>query len=208
MALLFAIIMFFNTLPYFNFQPRQGFLNTKPFSTSQNLWFRCGFYLHIGSSLLVWISGIFQLFPQLLFSNSKIHKWSGKIYIFLILFFASPGGLILAQYANGGLSAKIGFTLQSLVWWFVTFRAYRFIKQGKIKEHLHWMLQSLSVTYAAFSLRTESYLMINFFGTKPVETYLSVVWLSWVGNLLLMQVLMWFGIEAFYLNFLKNTRNE
>ena len=127
----------------------------------------------------------------------------GKIYVFGILFFAAPSGLILAAFANGGLSAQVGFTLQCLVWWFLTFKAFLFIKEGNISEHVRYMIRSLAVTYAAFSLRTESYVMYQFFGTKPIETYLTVVWLSWVGNLLLAETLLLAKIDRYFVKFIK-----
>jgi hypothetical protein len=60
------------------------------------------------------------------------------------------------------------------------------------------MIRSLAVTYAAFSLRTESYVMYQFFGTKPIETYLTVVWLSWAGNLFLAEVLLLTKIDRYF----------
>ena len=56
------------------------------------------------------------------------------------------------------------------------------------------MILSYAITLAAMSLRTESYFMVYLFETKPIETYLTVTWLSWVGNLLIAQVLIYFGL--------------
>lgn len=190
------------TLPYFNFDLRHGFLGTKSFKTVGTPLFQWSFYIHISSSLLVWIIGIFQLIPGLI-NNRLFHRISGKAYIFLILFLAAPTGLGLSLFANGGLSAKVGFFLQSCVWWVVTLKAFVEIKNGNVRPHVRWMLRSLAITYAAFSLRTESYLMLNFFGTKPIETYLSVVWLSWVGNLLIMEVCLMYKLDNFFLHFVQ-----
>ena len=43
------------------------------------------------------------------------------------------------------------------------------------------------------SLRIGSYVMIYYLGTKPIETYLTVTWLSWVGNLFVAEILIFFG---------------
>lgn len=194
------------TVPYFNFDLRHGFLGTKSLRNVNNPLFQWSFYLHISSSLLVWMLGIFQLIPYFV-KNRTFHKISGQLYVFLILLLAAPTGLGLSLFANGGLSAKIGFLLQSCVWWVVTLKALLEIKNGRLQSHIRWMLRSLAITYAAFSLRTESYLMLNFFGTKPIETYLSVVWLSWVGNLLIMEVLLMYKLDKYFLHFVqKRTR--
>jgi hypothetical protein len=44
------------------------------------------------------------------------------------------------------------------------------------------------------SLRTESYAMYYFFHTKPIETYVTVTWLSWVGNFLIAEMLVYIGL--------------
>jgi hypothetical protein len=202
-GVLFAVVMTHNTLPYFDFAPRKGFLGTKTFAITSQSIFRVGFYVHISSALVVWLAGIPQLWPSLVLNYPKWHRNLGKIYVFGILFLAAPSGLILARFANGGLSAQVGFALQCLVWWFLTFRAFWFIKEGNIAEHVRYMIRSLAVTYAAFSLRTESYVMYQFFGTKPIETYLTVVWLSWVGNLFLAEILLLTKIDRYFVKILK-----
>jgi hypothetical protein len=68
------------------------------------------------------------------------------------------------------------------------------------------MLRSYAITLAAMSLRTESYLMKYFFQTKPFETYLTVVWVSWVGNLVLCELLITFGFSKFLVHSLKNKK--
>jgi uncharacterized membrane protein len=203
-GVVFFFVMTQNTIPYFDFAPRKGFLGTKTFMVTSNLFFKIGFYVHISSALIVWLVGIPQFLPRILKRWPEWHRNLGKIYVFGVLVFAAPSGLILAKYANGGLSAQVGFSLQCLVWWFLTFKAFRFIKKGDISQHLRYMIRSLAVTYAAFSLRTESYIMYQFLGTKPIETYLTVVWLSWVGNLFLAEILLLTKIERYYIKFLNS----
>jgi hypothetical protein len=202
-GLAFAVVMTANTLPYFDFAPRKDFLGTKTFAVTSTLVFRLGFYTHIASALVVWVVGIPQLWPVLISKFPAWHRNLGKIYVFGILILAAPSGLILARFANGGLSAQVGFTLQCLVWWFLTYRAFRCIKEGNITEHVRYMIRSLAVTYAAFSLRTESYIMYKFLGTKPIETYLTVVWLSWVGNLFLAEILLLAKIDRYFVKLIK-----
>lgn len=197
-GVVFAVVMTSNTLPYFDFAPRKDFLGTKRFAVTSNWIFKIGFYTHISSALVVWLAGIPQFWPLLVLKYPKWHQNLGKIYVFGILAFAAPSGFILARFANGGLSAQVGFTLQCLVWWFLTFKAFIFIKEGNILEHVRYMIRSLAVTYAAFSLRTESYFMYQFLGTKPIETYLTVVWLSWIGNLLLAEILLLAKIDRYF----------
>ncbi|KAA9327514.1 DUF2306 domain-containing protein [Hymenobacter busanensis] len=190
---LFTGLMLKMVLPYLSFEPGIHFLTTKSAAINSNTVFRTGFYTHITSSWWVLLTGLLQFFPALWRKRRKVHQQLGKIYVASILALAAPSGLILAFYANGGLSAKVGFTLQCVVWWLCTWQAYRLARQRQWEEHIKWMLRSFLVTLAAMSLRLESYTMFYLFGTKPIETYLTVVWLSWTGNLLLAEVLIQAG---------------
>lgn len=201
-GIVFFVVMAENTIPYFDFSPRKDFLGTKTFAVTSKLIFRLGFYIHISSALVVWLVAIPQFWPRLIQKYPTWHRNFGKIYVFGILFLAAPSGLILARFANGGLSAQVGFTLQCLVWWFLTLKAFLYIKEGNIAQHIRYIIRSLAVTYAAFSLRTESYVMYQFLDTKPIETYLTVVWLSWVGNLFLAEILILTKIERYYIKFI------
>ena len=187
--LVFSVIMLTKIVPYLGFDHAINFLGTKPDEVLNTLHFRIGFYVHILSSLWVMVLGLLQFIPVFFKKDPKFHRNIGKIYIAVILCLAAPSGLVLSFYANGGLPAKVGFVLQSILWWFFTFWAYRAILDKKLQLHTEMMFRSYALTLAAMSLRLESYIMYYVFETKPIETYLTVTWLSWVGNLLLIQ---WF----------------
>ncbi|WP_245327688.1 DUF2306 domain-containing protein [Hymenobacter fodinae] len=195
----FSVRMLTMVLPYLSFEKGILFLTTKAQAINDNPWFRVGFYVHITSSWWVLVIGLLQLVPALYRRWPRLHRRLGLVYVGSILGLAAPSGLVLALYANGGLSAKVGFTLQCVVWWLVTWQAYRAARQRRWLPHAEWMLRAYAVTLAAMSLRLESYGLYYFFQTKPIETYLTVVWLSWVGNLLLAEVLVQAGLARWYL---------
>ena len=195
----FAGLMLTKTLPYYTFEKGIHFLTTKSDETNDNPVFRAGFYVHITTSLLVLVAGLLQFLPWLARCGPGLHRRLGKCYIIGILALAAPSGLILAHFANGGLAAQVGFTLQCVVWWLCTWRAYRAARQRQWSLHVDWMLRSYAVTLAALALRGESYLMYYAFETKPIETYLTVTWLSWVGNLILIEILLEAGLGRYFL---------
>ena len=153
----FAGLMLTKTLPYYTFEKGIHFLITKSDETNDNPVFRAGFYVHITTSLLVLVAGLLQFLPVLARRGPGLHQRLGKFYIIGILALAAPSGLILARFANGGLVAQVGFTLQCLVWWLCTWRAYRAARQHQWLLHVNWMLRSYAVTLAALALRGESY---------------------------------------------------
>jgi hypothetical protein len=195
----FAALMLTKTLPYYSFEKGIHFLTTKSDETNSNPWFRLGFYVHITTSLLVLVLGLLQWLPVVARRGPRLHRWLGYGYVVGILGLAAPSGLILARFANGGLVAQVGFTLQCVVWWLTTWLAYRAARQRQWSQHVHWQVRSYAVTLAALSLRGESYVMYYAFGTKPIETYLTVTWLSWVGNLILAEVLLELGLGQYFL---------
>ncbi len=195
----FAVLVLTKTVPYYSFKTGIHFLSTKSTVTNDNRWFRLAFYVHITSSLAVLTIGLLQWLPVVARLGAHLHRTLGKFYIFGILAFAAPSGFVLAHFANGGLVAQVAFLLQAVLWWFATLQAYRSARRRLWPQHVAWMLRSYAITLAALSLRGESYLFYYCLHTKPIETYLTVAWLSWVGNLLLLELLLQTGLLRFFL---------
>jgi uncharacterized membrane protein len=194
LVLAFSLVMATKILPYFSFEHAKDFLGTKTDEVIDKPAFIIAFYVHISSSIFALVSGVFQFSTFLLQRKPKIHQILGKIYVFSILALAAPSGLIIALDANGGLTCKVAFFLQSLVWWVLTYWAWDAIMKQLFLSHTQWMLRSFALTLAAMSLRTESYGLYYFAHTKPIETYQTVTWLSWVGNLLLIEMFIYYGL--------------
>ncbi|WP_428655815.1 DUF2306 domain-containing protein [Runella sp.] len=199
----FTVLMFTKVAPYLSFEPGIDFLTTKTDRVLAHRDFQLSFYIHITSSLWTMGIGIAQFIPSFVKKYPRLHQTLGKVYVFSILFLAAPSGLGLAIYANGGLPAKVGFSFQCIIWWLTTFVAWREIKLKRWQTHIEWMMRSYGVTLAAMSLRVGSYAMVYLFHTKPIETYLTVTWLSWVGNLVIVEALIYAGTGAKLVKMLK-----
>jgi Predicted membrane protein (DUF2306) len=207
-VLVFAGIMTQKASMYFPFPGAMHFLSTKGNEVIYNWVFQTAFYIHITSSCVVLALGIVQFFPSLLRFIRDKHHLIGKIYIIGILVLAAPSGAVLAYFANGGLVSKTGFMLQSVVWWLITWFAYTHARHRRWVLHGEWMVRSFAVTMAAISLRLTSYFMFYVLNTKPIETYLTVTWLSWVGNLVLAEILIqsgWIRLNQINKTILNNT---
>ncbi len=190
----FVGIMASIIISYFPIKHGFDFLATKRESLLSNNFYLTAFYIHITTSIFSIFFGVFQFIPFIIKEKRNIHKLIGKIYAYSILLAAAPSGLILAVYANGGLTSRVGFTIQCILWWFTTFIAIQYGIKKNVASHIDMMLRSYAITLAAFSLRSEGYILQHYFNTKPMETYTTCTWLSWVGNLLLIELLLYFGI--------------
>lgn len=173
------------TFPFLNFDYEQGFLLTKLGIIHKDLW-RWSFYLHITSSLFVITVGFLQFIPALLKRYPKLHRTCGKVYVILVLFLSAPSGLVMGFYANGGMWAKISFVTISILWWVFTLWSYLAVRNGKIQQHIAWMVRSYALTLSALTLRTYVLLLpLLHLDLSAKNQYVLVAWLSWIPNLLL-----------------------
>jgi hypothetical protein len=192
--LLVAVVLFCGylmlqiTWPYFSFDYEIGFLLTKQAILHLTSW-RWAFYLHISTSLVVLVLGVFQFLKPMLVRFPQTHRIFGKIYVLFILFFSAPSGLIMAFYANGGIWTKISFVIISVLWWLFTLVAFLKIKKGNVKSHLDFMTRSYALTLSAITLRTLVVVLPHFFILHSREMYILVSWLSWVPNLIVAEIL-------------------
>lgn len=93
----------------------------------------------------------------------------------------------MSLYANGGLSAGIGFALLALLWWSFTFKGFQNVKQMNWDVHRGFMLRSYALTFAAVTLRLYSF-FFALVGYRGEFIYIIVAWLSWVPSLILMEI--------------------
>lgn len=176
------------TFPYFTFEYDIAFLLTKQRILHNTIW-RWAFYTHISSSLIVLFLGIFQFIPILLKNFIKLHRLMGKAYVLLVVCISAPSGLIMALYANGGIWAKVSFSLISLLWFIFTLQAYLKILNKNIQAHTAFMIRSYALTLSAITLRTYVVILPHFFILHSNEMYALISWLSWVPNLILAEIL-------------------
>lgn len=218
--LLLVLVVFFSTYqmasiayPYYvpPFPTDIDFLLSKQLVIELPHWM-AAFYIHIGSSVVVLAAGLTQFSKTLMFKYPKWHQNIGKIYVFTILLVSAPSGLVMAFYGNGGPPAQVAFVLQALGWWFLTYMAYRTIRQKKMRQHGEYMLRSYALTFSAISLRMGTYFVsvykmeYGIFCEPDVFSmlcyphfYILVAWVSWIGNLVIAEILIWLGIMNYYL---------
>lgn len=159
--------------------------------------YRAAFFLHIFPALLVLAAGITQFSGKILKKTPAVHRWIGRVYVFIILGVCGPAGLIMAFYANGGTLTKTSFITLSLLWWGTTWTAYRAIRAGNIRRHGAWMIRSYALTLSAISLRVMQFGLASYSDISPEAAYEIVAWPSWMLNLLLAELFLskthWFG---------------
>jgi len=183
---LLALLIFVHSWQYFN-----PVMVEMPFLWNKSDLFPIylpALYGHICTSSFILIIGMIALSTTVRQRWLAVHKTLGKIYVGLILLVSAPCGFVMACCANGGYAVKLCFILLSVLWWYYTWSAWRTVVQGKIMEHERFMWQSYVLTFSAINLRVYTFCAAYFFEIADVDSYLYCAWLSWVGNLLVLEV--------------------
>lgn len=166
---------------YFLIDRHFGLLSSKSGELLSDPFWNIGFYGHIVLGGVALLIGWTQFSNRLRRKRMNVHRTLGKIYILSVLI-SGFCGVYIAQFATGGLSNTIGFSLSGLIWVSTTLLAYRAIREGKTDRHQNFMIYSYAVCFSAVTLRIWLPLLTSVFGEFNTA-YLIVGWLSWVPNL-------------------------
>jgi hypothetical protein len=199
----FTYRMLVITLPYTSWELNIDFLLTKQkILFRSEIWQRylymSVFYVHIFTSPLVLIAGASQFSRTLMFERAVWHRNIGKMYVAVILFLSAPAGLVMSFYANGNLVSKFSFSFLTILWWKLTYLAYRKALQKQWIAHANLMLRSYALTFSAITLRLYMFLIATFdlLDTwTATEIYVMLSFMSWIPNLAVAEFLIHQGIS-------------
>lgn len=177
------------SLPYVHFAKNVEFLATKQLIYHLD-WWRWSFYIHVFSSPIVILTGLFQFNRYLIHQKKKVHRVLGIIYILFVLLISGPSALLMGLYANGGYLAQFSFVLLSSIWIVSTGYAYVLARKHSYIKHSKWMLRSYALTLSAVTLRLYAY-CFDYFNVSlgPKETYILLSYLSWIPNLIIAELI-------------------
>lgn len=145
---------------------------------------------HIIPAMLTLIIG-----PFLFLSVSRtekyrsLHRLGGRVYLVSVLI----GGLssfFLIALADYDLLVWLAFTLVGILWLMTGWLAYRSIRRGQVRQHYEWMVRNYALTFVAVTLRFWL-LMAELVGLYLYDptTYALVVWMGWVPNLIVAELI-------------------
>lgn len=186
----FSYLMILITLQYLPINFNVAFLNLKETEIAYP-HYQYAFFSHVYSSIFVLLLGIPQFSKTIRNQFSTIHKSLGALYIFLVLFIASPSGLVMAFHANGGFFSKTSFSIQAILWFIFTYKAYQYIRKKDWINHRKFMLRSYALTLSAISLRLFKWIIVSTLEWPPMDTYKLVSWLGWGINIFIIEVYLW-----------------
>ncbi len=142
--------------------------------------------LHAAGGMVALLLGPAQLADGLRARWPVAHRWLGRTSLIAIAA-GTIGAFGLAPTAFGGAPSGVGFGLLALAWLVCAGQGYRAIRRRDVARHRAWMIRAFALTFAAVTLRIEL-VSLTAAGLEFVDAYRIVAWLSWVPNLVLVEL--------------------
>lgn len=183
----FSGLLIYNTLPYYSLRQDFPFITERSYLFESTLYRLC-FYLHIGAGALC-IGVALLLFSRALLRKApRIHRFSGRVYVGVVLLLGAPTGLYMAFFAKGGAGERMLFLFMA-IWWFVsTWNGLQAILRKNVAAHRIWMERSYAMALTAVTFRVY-YLVFYLLGMDGLLNYEVSLWISVLGNLLIAEAL-------------------
>jgi len=178
----FSLLLVYNTLPYFSFNKGFSFIQERSILFQGSLYNAC-FYIHIFAGVVCISTALIQFSRYILKKSKTIHRWSGRLYVFVVLFLGAPTGLYMSFFAKGSFWERMLFMFMA-IWWFVTtYYGFSTILKKNVLAHKIWMVRSYSMAMTAVTFRIYH---ILFFALDwgQLENYELSLWISVIGNML------------------------
>ena len=199
MAFLAIGVAFAAIAPYATFNPDNFNNATSRFADETPLRL-AGLYVHAFGGGIALIIGPFQFLSKLRNRRPTLHRWMGRIYLVSVLL-SGLAAFLIAPGMISGLVGEIGLLSLATLWLWTGWNAYRNIRAGKKEIHREWMMRNYALTFSAVTLRLWLGILIgtqipfletkyaNDFDALFVEVYRVVMWLAWVPNLIVAEMM-------------------
>ncbi len=178
----FSLLLVYNTLPYFSFSKDFSFIQERSFLFQKNVY-NASFYIHIFAGALCIITALIQFSRYILKKTKAVHRWSGKIYVFVVLFLGAPTGLYMSFFAKGSFWERALFMFMAIFWFTTTFYGLKLIHKKNVLAHKIWMMRSYAMAMTAVTFRVY-HIVFYLVGWGHLENYEISLWISVIGNML------------------------
>ncbi len=186
LIILVGISIVIKSLDYYHPDFTKGYLLDK--KEAFNGTFKFALYGHIISTPMILLIGIWQVLYRTERKWIQFHRWTGKIYILMILLVGAPSGLIMALYAYGGAPGKVNFLILSIFWWISAWLGWKHIKKGNFIQHQQFMTRSFLLAISAVMLRIYSFIYHQYVPYSTEMAYAVIALLSWLPQIVIYEI--------------------
>ena len=178
----FSLLLVYNTLPYFSFSGDFSFIKERGILFKNGLYHAC-FYIHIFAGAVCILTALIQFSRYILKKSKAIHRWSGRLYVFVVLFLGAPTGLYMAFFAKGSFWERVLFMFMAIFWFITTYYGLGTILKKNVLAHKIWMVRSYAMAMTAVTFRIY-HIVFYMLDWGHLENYELSLWISVVGNML------------------------
>jgi hypothetical protein len=178
----FSLLLVYNTLPYFSFSNEFSFIEERSMLFQRD-FYKTSFYIHIFAGAVCIITALIQFSRYILKKSKAIHRWSGKLYVFVVLFLGAPTGLYMSFFAKGSIWERSLFLFMAASWFVTTLYGFTTILKKNIVAHKIWMIRSYAMAMTAVTFRIY-HILFYIMDWDHLENYEISLWISVVGNML------------------------
>lgn len=181
-VVVFSLLLVYNTIPYFSFGKEFSFIKERSLLFQNDLYNAC-FYIHIFAGMLCISAALVQFSRVILKKARAIHRWSGRIYVFVVLFLGAPTGLYMSFFAKGSFWERALFMFMAIFWFFTTLKGLNSILKKNVLAHKIWMIRSYAMAMTAVTFRVY-HLIFYLMDWNHLKNYEFSLWISVLGNML------------------------
>jgi hypothetical protein len=185
----FSLLLVFNTIPYFSFSKEFVFIEERTILFENSLY-STSFYVHIFAGMFCILASLVQFSKHILKKSKAIHRWSGRVYVFVVLFLGAPTGLYMSFFAKGSNWERVLFMFMAVFWFFTTLKGLSTILKKNVLAHKIWMIRSYSMAMTAVTFRIY-HIAFYLLGWDHLENYEISLWISVLGNMFIAEWLIY-----------------
>ena len=186
-AVTVLVFLAYSLPPYLGVDPAQSRVAIRP-----------GYPLHypllwahiVFGSVALLAAGL-QIWPWLRRRYPRVHRVSGRVYLFGGVFPAGVAVLGVAPVSSTGPASAVGNSMLAVLWLATAVAGYRAARQRRFADHRAWMIRSVALTFSIVVNRAwigVYLLLFSAFVPLDVAAIMAAatasVWTSWVVNLL------------------------
>lgn len=141
--------------------------------------YRSAFYAHIVSGPIAVILGAFLMLSGGRSRYRRLHRYSGRLLMLIVLGVVLPSGLVMARQAYAGQIAAWGFASLSVATAACAATAWRLVRARKFQTHRRWATRCFILLASPLLLRLIAGAVIVM-QMESEWSYRLNAWLSWL----------------------------
>lgn len=134
-----AVFLIFQLPKYSSLDPNQA---PRPLESVTHYWLLVG---HVATGTVALVTVILQLWPWLRRRHPAVHRWIGRIYVFVG---AIPSAIfVLLMLPVSVPAGKVGGAMAAILWAVTAVIGWERLRRRRYAEHRRWMLYSFAILW-------------------------------------------------------------